>query len=83
MAGIPAPVIREAAQFQKLHFADYELRSNSGQLDLFKGSTPPPETESPWDSLISEIRDFPIEESTPMETMRFLEYIQDEINNFS
>ena len=83
MAGIPAPVIREAAQFQKLHFADYELRSNSGQLDLFKGSTPPHETESPWDSLISEIRDFPIEESTPMETMRFLDYIQDEINNFS
>lgn len=38
MAGMPAPVLREAANFQRQHFADYALAGRAAQLDLFTGS---------------------------------------------
>ena len=75
MAGIPLPVIREAAQFQKQHFADYELKSSAGQLDLFTGS---PDAALPEQHLqiLESLRSFDLNESTPLEALQFIAHIQ-------
>ena len=82
MAGIPMDVIRVASNFQKQHFADYSLAGNSTQLDLFTGSSGegvPPDTD--YEDILEQIRNYPLEESTPVETVRFLEKLQKDLEN--
>jgi DNA mismatch repair protein MutS len=86
MAGIPAQVIRSAAQFQKKHFHDYTLGTESLQLDLFRGddvglvSQGDPSFETPlYSKIIDRIMHFPLEESTPIQSMGFLEELRNEI----
>ena len=76
MAGIPSSVIREAAQFQRLHFADYELRSNTGQLDLFTGYNHDTGSEVSYEPVLERIRSYPLEQSTPLDAMHFIEQLQ-------
>jgi len=88
MAGIPAQVIKVASVFQKKHFHDYSVGTDSLQLDLFKGEDEDDEprlTGSPvFDrTFIDRVLQFPLEESTPMQAMRFLEELQDEFSNLS
>ena len=77
MAGIPQRVIREAAQFQKNHFADYELRSNTGQLDLFTGEIPQEQNADQLEPLVERVRNYPLEQSTPLEAMHFIQQLQE------
>ena len=88
MAGIPPQVIKAASVFQKKHFHDYSLGVDSLQLDLFKGEkvddeSMPASTQAYDRMILDRIRDFPLEESTPMQAMRFLEELRDEYSNFS
>ncbi|PKL20542.1 MAG: DNA mismatch repair protein MutS [Spirochaetae bacterium HGW-Spirochaetae-4] len=81
MAGIPMEVIRSAAQFQKQHFADYSLAGNAMQLDLFTGSVSEgPLIDSRHDGLLEQIRQYPLEASTPLEAMQFLAQLQEELS---
>jgi DNA mismatch repair protein MutS len=81
MAGIPMDVIRNAAQFQKQHFADYSLAGNSMQLDLFTGSvSEEPYVDARYDGLLEQIRHYPLETSTPLEAMQFLAQLQEELS---
>jgi DNA mismatch repair protein MutS len=75
MAGIPLHVIRQASQFQKQHFADYELKSSAGQLDLFTGN--PDTTDHQF--VISSLRSFNLNESTPLEALHFIEQLQQQL----
>jgi len=85
MAGIPSQVIRAASVFQKKHFHDYSLGADSIQLDLFRGDEVNHETPLSVPSvsdrtLIDRILDFPLDESTPMQAMRFLEQLRIEFS---
>jgi hypothetical protein len=74
-------VIRNAAQFQKQHFADYSLAGNSMQLDLFTGSvSEEPYVDARYDGLLEQIRHYPLETSTPLEAMQFLAQLQEELS---
>lgn len=79
MAGIPSTVIREAARFQKLHFSDYELRSNTGQLDLFTGDKLDTRSEVTYEPLLEKIRSYPLEQSTPLNAMHFIQQLQTQL----
>lgn len=83
MAGVPNDVVKDAAQFQRQHFADYALAGNTMQLDLFTGSSEGLDAGARDDfaeSVFEEIMNYPLDDSTPMETMRFLESIRKRIS---
>lgn len=81
MAGMPVEVVRDAANFQRQHFADYALGGNSLQLDLFTGAVSDANPERPvkLEALCERIAGFPLEDSTPMEAMRFLESLKEDV----
>ena len=85
MAGMPSHVIRDAANFQRQHFADYALAGNALQLDLFtKGDTLVPPVDPPLcTEVCARIADFPLDESTPLQAMRFIESLKEELENGS
>ena len=67
LAGLPKEVLRNAITFQKTHFADYEMQNRQG--DLFVAN----EIEFSDDGgILDEIRDFDIENSSPMDAFNFL-----------
>jgi DNA mismatch repair protein MutS len=85
MAGIPLQVIKAASVFQKKHFHDYSIGTDSLQLDLFRGEEANAGavlgTPSTSDRVVLDrILDFPLEESTPMQAMRFLEELRAEFS---
>ncbi|NCB00719.1 MAG: DNA mismatch repair protein MutS [Spirochaetia bacterium] len=71
MAGIPKDVLSSASKFLNSHYASYAIGGNVEQLDLFKIETI--EDESPIFELI---RSFPLENSTPIQAFKFLEELQ-------
>ncbi|MGI6466486.1 MAG: DNA mismatch repair protein MutS [Sphaerochaetaceae bacterium] len=78
MAGVPSSVIKEAATFQKDHYADYALNTTSQQLDLFTQNVV---LESNDDNFfLAEVEDlirsFDIDKSTPLEALQLLEKLQ-------
>jgi len=91
MAGIPLQVIREAASFQKKHFDDYSLAGNVLQLDLFRQDIQntqasheaepnrKPDLDSSLKDIIDRLRNYPLEDSTPMQAMRFLEELKEDL----
>ena len=78
---MPAPVLREAANFQRQHFADYALAGRAAQLDMFNGSDSVGDGEVPamCGQLCERLRSFDLERSTPLEAMRFVESLQAEL----
>jgi len=81
MAGVPTRVIREAAEFQRQHFADYSLKGTTGQLDLFTGAATEDTSETKYGALVDRIRTYPLEDSTPMETMRFVQMLKEQLES--
>jgi DNA mismatch repair protein MutS len=91
MAGIPLQVIREAASFQKKHFDDYSLAGNVLQLDLFRQDLQntqasheaepnrKPDLDSSVKDIIDRLRNYALEDSTPMQAMRFLEELKEDL----
>lgn len=77
MAGVPSHVIKVAAQFQRQHFADYALKGRAAQLDLFTQDHGEIEDHADYGPLLEQIRSFPLEASTPIETMQFVERLKD------
>lgn len=80
MAGVPPQVIRDAASFQRQHFADYALKGNSAQLDLFTGDVTTGQVDLLLEPLLEQIRAYPLEDSTPLETMRFVERLKETLS---
>lgn len=76
MAGIPMQVLHDAALFQKKHFSDYALQNKAMQLDLFAAD---PVLPSIHDEIANAVKDFSLEESTPMEAMRFIEELKERL----
>ncbi|MDX9935053.1 MAG: DNA mismatch repair protein MutS, partial [Sphaerochaetaceae bacterium] len=81
MAGMPSNVLKIARQFQKRHFEDYGMRSDSVQFDLFKehenGAVSAPETSK----LAAMIANFNLEHSTPVQAMTFVEQLKEELGS--
>lgn len=77
MAGVPSHVIKVAAQFQRQHFADYALKGRAAQLDLFTQDHGGFEEQVNYEPLLEQIRSFPLEESTPIKTMQFVERMKE------
>ena len=82
MAGMPNEVVREAASFQRQHFADYALAGSSAQLDLFTGGISGEEDERLvlLERICDRLEAFDIERSTPLEAMRLIELLQSELS---
>ncbi|MGD1833435.1 MAG: DNA mismatch repair protein MutS [Sphaerochaetaceae bacterium] len=72
MAGMPKDVLQTASYFQQNHYASYSFGSNTPQLDLF--TSHPDESES--NPLKDMIEAFPLENSTPMQAMLFVEELK-------
>ena len=72
MAGMPKDVLQTASYFQQNHYASYSFGSNTPQLDLF--TSHPDESEST--PLKDMIEAFPLENSTPMQAMLFVEELK-------
>jgi DNA mismatch repair protein MutS len=73
MAGMPSSVLRDAANFQKQHFADYSLGENNNQLDLFTGyESSDQNLASAYNLLIDKIESFDLNSSTPLDAMQFV-----------
>ncbi len=72
MAGMPKDVLQTASYFQQNHYASYSFGSNTPQLDLF--TSHPNESES--NPLKDMIEAFPLENSTPMQAMLFVEELK-------
>ena len=79
MAGIPSSVIRDAASFQKRHFADYGMDTSASQLDLFVDSAAVEGDEK--DRILDEIADFDVSGSTPLEAMLLVTRLQEELRS--
>ncbi|MGI6432914.1 MAG: MutS-related protein [Sphaerochaetaceae bacterium] len=81
MAGLPQHVIAEASAFQKHHFADYALKGDLLQLDLFTGSVAEHAlvADDLYDELAKRIRSYPLDEMTPLQAMQFLGELQEEL----
>ena len=79
MAGIPSSVIRDAASFQKRHFADYGMDTSASQLDLFVDSAAVAGDEK--DRILDEIADFDVSGSTPLEAMLLVTRLQEELRS--
>ena len=77
LAGVPQSVIKCAAAFQKQHFADYQLSTNTSQLDLFVDTTAL--SEDFKSEIIDELSDFDLSSSTPIEAMMLLSKLQKKI----
>ncbi|MDD2231854.1 MAG: DNA mismatch repair protein MutS [Sphaerochaetaceae bacterium] len=88
MAGIPASVIREAAKFQKKHFADY----GTGVQDSLFADAPDSELRDSLEEarlssikaeeLVHEILDFDIDSSTPFQAMVELQKLKEKARCF-
>jgi DNA mismatch repair protein MutS len=76
MAGIPSHVVRQAADFQRQHFADYALKGNSPQLDLFTGDSVSQPVDLLYEPIAEQIRSYQLELSTPLDTMHFVENLK-------
>ncbi|MDC7248148.1 MAG: DNA mismatch repair protein MutS, partial [Sphaerochaetaceae bacterium] len=72
MAGMPKDVLQTASYFQQNHYASYSFGSNTPQLDLV--TSQPDESES--NPLKDMIEAFPLENSTPMQAMLFVEELK-------
>lgn len=85
MAGVNPKVLKEARSFQKKHFAEYGL--GSMQLELFNNQgCEDPETlyfSEAEQEVLSEIRDFLVEQSTPMDAIVFLKHLQTKLEAHS
>ncbi len=75
LAGIPKEVVRNAVAFQKRHFEDF---SSSQQQSLFT-SDGPEEVASDDGDIAGRIRDFDIENSSPLEALLFLSDLKKEL----
>lgn len=78
MAGLPASSLRTARNFQKKHFAEYGMASP--QLELFadheQGQTDLPSLSGEEEQVLSRIRDFSVESSSPLSALLFLEELK-------
>ena len=81
LAGLPQSLIRTASNFQKQHFASYNVFNNNEQLDLFTDTS---EIESKEvDKIIDQVMDFDVSSSTPIDALLLLSKLQGEIQNIS
>jgi hypothetical protein len=71
MAGIPKDVLLSASKFLKSHYSSYAIGGEKEQLDLFMI-----ESEEGEHQIFDVIRSFPLENSTPMEAMKFIQELQ-------
>ena len=69
LAGLPKDVIKDAASFQRRHFADYSFDTSQG--DLFIDSSPPSEP-TVSEEIIDDIASFDTDSSTPLEALLFI-----------
>ncbi len=75
MAGVPKDVLMSASKFLKNHYSSYLIGPDEEQLDLFKIQTQEYESE-----VFDLIRSFPLEHSTPMDAMKFIQDLQSMID---
>ncbi len=79
MAGLPKEVIREAREFQRLHFQDYSLFDKSqGDLFIDNGRAYDEKTEKKL-KLLDRIADFDIDSSRPIDAFTLISDIKDEL----
>ncbi len=78
MAGVPTSVIRQAAAFQKRHFADYSLETKDSQLDLFVDTSSA--KEGRLDAIVDAITDFDVSASTPLDALNLVCRLQKELS---
>lgn len=71
MAGVPKDVLTNASKFLKSHYSSYAIGGEKEQLDLFMI-----ESEECENELFDLIRAFPLENSTPMEALKFVQELQ-------
>lgn len=74
LAGVPKEIVKNAVSFQKRHFDDY----SSSQQSLFTTEESMPEEDN--GEILEKIRDFDIENSSPLEALLFLSEIKKEID---
>ena len=73
MAGVPAPVIKDARTFQTRHFADYTM--NQGSLFTSDIGFEEPEAES--SALVNALKDINLDECTPMQALIHLSKLKE------
>ena len=69
LAGLPKEVVRDAAQFQRRHFADYSFDTSQGDLFIDNEPVREPGTE---EEVIDDIMAFDTDSSTPLEALMFI-----------
>ncbi len=74
LAGVPREIVKNAVAFQKRHFDDY----SSSQQSLFTTDEKLPEEDG--GEILEKIRDFDIENSSPLEALLFLSEIKKELD---
>lgn len=79
MAGVPASSLRKARYFQKRHFAEYGIAS--AQLELFADNSQQADTDLPSlsaeeETVLDKIRDFSVENSSPLSALVLLEELK-------
>jgi DNA mismatch repair protein MutS len=72
MAGVPKDVLMSASKFLKSHYSSYAIGGEKEQLDLFTIES----NEESEHQIFEVIRSFPLENSTPMEAMKFIQELQ-------
>lgn len=76
LAGIPQSVIRVASKFQKKHFAEYQILSNTDQMDLFVDNTNINQEKSDNNEIIEILDDFDITNSTPLDALLLVQRLK-------
>ena len=76
MAGIPKDVLQLASNFQKNHYSSYSIGQQNDQLDLFNVVN----EESDNHILEDMIESFPLENSTPIQAMNFIQGLKQLLN---
>lgn len=83
LAGVPKEILKEANKFQKRHFGEYTI--GNMDMDLFSMSqleeieNTKEDNSIDYDSILTELKEFDLSISTPLQAMVFLQKLKDEI----
>ncbi|MBK5200009.1 MAG: DNA mismatch repair protein MutS [Spirochaetaceae bacterium] len=83
LAGVPKEILKEANKFQKTHFGEYTI--GNMDMDLFSLSqldeieNEAEDNSIDYNSILSELKEFNLSISTPLQTMVFIQKLKDEI----